>query len=281
MTTPNGAGSPPAGGRSYEQVYELATVTPPAQANPDLWNNAETARSRFNLNILSGFLSLGAGLGQLLSDLAKALFGIGGSYTGSNPELIEIQDGQLALNERFDLVTENAGHGAAYMTKNYWMGTNGGGALGGRGKEIPFRAYLGPHKNCELVIGADGSEDTGHWRLLAPGTWRADLHVTANSSSVRSELIIEVCAPDGTAWHRKLLAKPGSGSDEVSEVMATKFVVPASGYTVHARRTKVVNPVKHRLQGGTERSAFILTREDIDTTDHANEPTVPDGPDIG
>lgn len=219
--------------------------------------------------------ALAEGIGGLIGGLIDMVLG---RYDGDMPAFI---DGQLALNERFDLLTENAGHGAAYMTKNYFMGTSGGGGLGDRGKEIPFRAYLGPHKNCELVLGAAGSEDTGHWRLLAPGTWRADLHVTANSSSVRSELIIEVCAPDGTAWHRKVLAKPGTGSDEVSESMATKFVVPAEGYTVHARRTKVVNPVKHRIQGGTERSAFILTREDLDATDYANEPTVPDGSDIG
>lgn len=241
MTTPNGAGSPPAGGRSYEQVYELATVTPPAQANPDLWNNAELARSRFSLNILSGFLSLGAGLGQLLSDLARALFGIGGSYTGSNPELIEIQDGQLELLDRVDLLG-GSGYCATVMGSDYRLGP-------GRLRAMPFNRLIAPPQGAELVQvnrqhPGSGSTFRDEWciRLDRPGLWQANANFNHNGDAYSNSYAqLVVLRPDLTVYSVTSLpqadqkaggAAPAGGAP-VS--LFKMFVVPEEGYYVQVR----------------------------------------------
>lgn len=238
--------------------------------------NKDEAKRRMQSQVAPSFAAQRDGFWGRIQDLLDVL---GGGYAGTLPVFV---DGQIALNGRFELLRSISGYGTAYMTKNYWMGSDGGGVLGERGREIPFRGYLGPHKNCELVTGMDGSAETGHWRLLAPGTWRADILVTTgNSPTARAEHIIEVCAPDGTPWHRKVSYMPSSGGDDVTVSVATTFVVPDAGYTVHARRTKPFGLAKSRVLGGTELSAFTVNRWDLDATDHVNAPTVPDGGDIG
>ncbi|KAA0916469.1 hypothetical protein [Dietzia sp. ANT_WB102] len=231
-------------------------------------------------HIFTGIAGIGdafaAGLNGVINGLIDMVLG---RYEGSFPAFV---DGQIAINERFDLLQSISGYGTAYMTLNYWMGSGGGGGLDERGLEIPFRDYLGPHKNCELVLGPAGSNETGHWRLLAPGTWRAEVRVTGLTLETDARLILEVCTPDGTPYSRAIFAKGAfNGTQRRSLAVSHTFVVEDDGYTVHARWTKQASLAKQKLLGGTELSSFTLSRWDIDTTDYANAPEVPDGPEIG
>ncbi|MGX1598580.1 hypothetical protein ACWIDS_16140 [Dietzia maris] len=245
---------------------------------------ADPSRPKGILELIEDGIKGVGGIGDALAEGLNGIIGglidmVLGRYDGDMPAFV---DGQLALNERFELLQSISGYGTAYMTLNYWMGSNGGGALGERGREIPFRGYLGPHKNCELELGAEGATETGHWRLLAPGTWRSEVRVTGESLETDARLIIEVCAPDGSAYSRAIFSKGAmNGTQQRSLAVAHTFVTDAPGYTVHALWTKQPSLAKQRLLGGTELSAFTLSRWDIDTTDHANEPEVPDGPEIG
>ena len=154
MTSPGG--EVPPGGRGPEEVYELATIQNPSLANPDTYDLAEVARQVFSSNILSGFLSIGEAIGQALDDVANALFG--GLIQNDHPALDRIRDGQLALNERLDLVDLISGYAVAYMKANRYKD---------RGKWVPmeFDGQLGPVKNA--TVENDGI-------TLAKGTWVID-----------------------------------------------------------------------------------------------------------
>lgn len=207
MTTPNG--EIPHGGRSYEQMAELVHVQAPAQANPDMWSLAEDARLGFFGNILSGFLSIGAAIGQALEDVANALFG--GLIANDHPALDKIRDGQLALNERLEHMRDVSGYAVAFMGYNRYKD---------RAKWVlmEFDERLGPYKNA-LV------EDNGI--TLAEGTWVIDAQCTHDHHVDRltARIRIEVSRPDGTVYSVK---------DAYGEVLPNKWTTHQAHHTIVA-----------------------------------------------
>ena len=266
MTTPN-PGTPPPGGRGPEQMHELATVQPPVQANPDMWNLAEMARNGFFGNILSGFLSIGAAIGQALDDIANALFG--GLIANDHPALDRIRDGQLDLVARLDDVS---GYAVAYMTFNRYKDRNKWNRM-----EFDGETISNP-KNATYV-------DNGI--QLAEGTWFIDAQITHDQHVDRltSRIRIEVTRPDGTIFS----IKEGYG-----EVLPGKYQslsvrhsvsVPGPGYRVHVWTFYNVGTavgVYPRLlyRGGTALTHLMVDRINLDATEestqHETVPTVGD-----
>lgn len=262
MTTPNG--EIPKGGRGYEDVAGLANAQPPALANPDTFDLAEAARGGFFGNILSGFLSIGAAIGQALDDIANALFG--GLVQNDHPALDRIRDGQLALNEKIGLVELISGYGVAYMKANRYKDR-------GQWVLMEFDGQLGPVKNAEL-------RDNGI--ALAEGTWVLDAQCTHDHHVDRltSRIRIEVTKPDGTVYSVK---------DAYGEVLPNKWttrqvhhtiVAPESGYLVRVWTYYNVGSafgIYNRLlwRGGTALSHLSAHRLDNDTSNAVVEESVP------
>lgn len=260
MTTPNGGSVP--GGRGPGEMFELATVTPPAQANPDMWNAAEQARGFFSLNILSGFLSIGAAIGQALDDVANALFG--GLIASDHPALDKIRDGQLDLVARLDDVS---GYGVAYMTYNRYKDRN-------RWVRMEFDgAVITNPKNASYV---------DHGIQLAEGTWFIDAQITHDHHVDRltSRVRIVVSRPDGSVFSIK---------EAYGEVLTNKYTtlsvrhsvaVPGPGYRVHVWAFYNVGTavgVYNRLlyRGGTALTHLMVDRINLDATESTVDESVP------
>jgi len=244
-------------------MHELATVHPPAQANPDMWNLAELARGGFFGNILSGFLSIGAAIGQALDDIANALFG--GIIANDHPALDKIRDGQLDLVARLDDVS---GYAVAYMTFNRYKDRNKWNRM-----EFDGQIINNP-KNADYV-------DNGI--QLAEGTWFIDAQITHDQHVDRltSRIRIEVTRPDGTIFS----VKEGYG-----EVLPGKYTslsvrhsvsVPGPGYRVHVWTFYNVGTalgVYNRLlyRGGTALTHLMVDRINLDATEESTQaPSVP------
>ena len=269
MTTPNGAGSPPPGGRNYNQVYELATVQPPAQANPDLWNNAESARLRFNVNILSGFLSIGQAIGSALADIAAALFG---DYSGDNQALLVISDGMTALNDRVELLDDVPGYAGAFMLTNRRFGS------GSAFKKIPFDAKYGPEKKASL-------DTTNHVMVLEKGSWSAHFTISSMSGSaggVGHGVRALVRDKDGTEVITRFFDYQQSGGAAWSQHYSMPIIVPpdTAPWSVELAYRHSIGIGWWSLAGGTEKTLIWVERKNIDTDNSNIIINPPNGPDI-
>lgn len=261
MTSPGGG--VPEGGRSPEQVYELATINAPAMANPDTYNLAEQARQVFANSILSGFASIGHGIGQALEDIADALFP---DRNRESPALDEIRDGQLGMMA--DL-RDVSGYAVAYMTSNRYQNRNTWVRLRFDGQLI---------RNPKNAVYVDDGIE------LAEGTWfidaqlTHDLHVDHRTSRIR----IVVTRPDGSVFSRKEFHTQVEDHKWTSVAVRHTVTLREPGYRVHAYSYYDVGgwPIYNRLLyfGGTSLTHLIVDRINLDTTesavDESNLPTV-------
>lgn len=260
MSSPGGM--IPEGGRNAEEIAALATANPPAMANPDMFALAENARGGFFFNILSGFLSIGAGIGQALEDIANALFG--GLIQNDHPALDKIRDGQLDLVARLEDVS---GYAVAYplqnryKDRNKWLRANFDGPL------------ITNPKNAVYVDGGI---------QLAEGTWFIDAQVTHDQHADRlsSRIRIEVTRPDGTVFSIK---------EAYGEVLPNKYTtltarhsvsLPGPGYRVHVWTYYNVGTafgIYQRLlyRGGTALSHLMVDRINLDSTESTVDEEVP------
>lgn len=261
MTTPV-PGTPPPGGRGPGQMYELATVTPPAQANPDMWANAEAARAGFFGSVLSGFASIGMAIGQALADIAAAFLG---NYTGNNQALLVISDGMTELNGRLDLMENVSGYGGMIISKNYRF------AGGSTFKKIPFDREYGPPKNVVY-------DKVNNRIILAKGTWNVSLLVSMSNGNGNPVINarINVYKPDGSLYSRRWLK--WESQPEGSAFHQVPVIAPESGYYVEVDLTH--SALWWHVLGGTERTLLFVNRWDVATTNDAELTNPPDGGDI-
>lgn len=262
MTSPGG--EVPHGGRTTEQIYELATIKQPGMANPDMLDLAEMARGGFFGGILSGFISIGEGIGQAIEDIADALFG--GLAAEDHPALIKIRDGQLDLLREIGLMDDISGYACAYMKANRYK-DRAEWAL------MEFDGELGIPKNAIV-------QDNGI--TLAEGTWSISAQCTHGHHVDRltSRIRIEVSRPDGTVYSIK---------ESYGEVFPNKFttrpiehtvITPDPGYRVRVFTYYNVGTafgVYNRLlwQGGTHLTHLTAHRLNASTENAVVEEVVP------
>lgn len=216
----------------------------------------EEAKAYLNAPVADAF----APFEGFLPDLVKM---IAGNYQGDVPPFI---DGQLALNERFDLLSEVSGYCSTYQDKNWRV--SGGGA-----KRIPFGKQLGPHKNAHP--GDDGIY------LDAPGTWRIDATATVSggNGSGPCRFIISVRDPQGDIYSEQWLDARYM-SDSRTWAWNTTVVIPEPGYHVRVYWGWGSAIGWWYLLGGTHRSRLTVNRWDIDPADFVPDTDVPDGGDL-
>ena len=215
------------------------------------------AKKRMQAQVAPSFSSQRDGLWGHVGDLIDM---ITGNYGGSKPPFV---DGQLALNNRLDLLTDVSGYCSTYQDRNW--------RVGGGTRRIPFGRKLGPNKNAHP--GDDGIY------LDAPGTWRVDATVTTSSGSGSgsSRLIISVRNPDGSIYSEQW-CNIVQGPEVKTWAFNTTVVIEEPGY--HVRVYWGHGSLWWTLRGGTHLSRLSVNRWDIDTGDFAPDTDVPDGGDL-
>ncbi|MBP2211073.1 hypothetical protein JOJ87_001417 [Rhodococcus ruber] len=232
-----------------------------------------------------GAYVIGTRYGQdMTTQSAKAIMsnGILASYEGAQQELRavtdpiklvadQLQDGQLELNDRIDLLEAVNGYCALYMGMNWAV-------AGGHRVTLPFDNQLGPRK------GADPFQNG--ILLASKGLWRADALVSfypppanwfSGASSVSIQVYLSVVAVAGGVTfteHEYNMVVTSLGAETAA--FSHTFVVPADG--AYFVRVQVNHPKDSAsVYGGTVRSALSVNKWSNNTDNAVVAPTVPDG----
>lgn len=192
----------------------------------------------------------------LLAGIADAWRGV--ARPGFEAVSDAFRDGQLALNNRVDLLSPLVDYGSAYME------TMGGFLqFGNNYGPMVFNRQIGPMRNCELRDGGILLKDAGLWDVHAQLTFGGN---ALNVGSGRVDWSIRVYRPDGSrfseqrgrVWNTRL----------VTSLIISSVVVPAPGYLVkveidwiHGSRELPGGPANTRL-----RVQHISRRTDVGGT---------------
>lgn len=263
MTTP--PYEPPEGSYTPATISSMQGVT---QSSVGLGKTVDTRNllgllgDSFIGNILSGFISIGAAVGQAISDIANALFG--GIIASDHPALDKIRDGQLDLIARLDDVS---GYAVAYMTYNRYKDRNTWNRM-----EFDGKIIINP-KNASYV-------DNGI--QLAEGTWFIDAQITHDQHADRkgSRIRIDVTRPNGTIFSTK---------ESLTEVNPDKWTtlsvrhsvsLPGPGYRVHVWAWYDVGTIggayaRMLYRGGTALTHLMVDRINLDATASTVDEDVP------
>lgn len=219
----------------------------------------ETGNS-FLMNILSGFINIGAAIGQALDDIANALFG--GLIANDHPALDKIRDGQLDLIASLDDVS---GYAVAYMKENRYK-------TRGEWTRLEF--------NGRIITNPKNASYVDNGIQLAEGVWFIDAQVTHDQhvDPWKSAVRIEVTRPNGTVFSRKeFFAEVLQGEWQTIPVRHS-VALPGPGYRVHVwvnydTGGAVYNKLLYR--GGTALSHLMVDRINLDTSTSTVDESVP------
>lgn len=181
----------------------------------------------------------------------------------------EVEDEQLELLDRVDLLEGVHGYCNSFMSANWLVGQN-------QLLTLPFDTQLGPNVNAELF-------DDGI-RLGTKGLWRADTLVTFDSvsSNIRAEVYITVESVGGSSVYSEtrfdaVLTPSGSETAAFSKT----FVIPTDDAYVVKVRVKHYRNARTRVFGGTLRSALSVNKWSSNTDNNVEIPVAPDGGELG
>lgn len=211
-------------------------------------------------NILSGFLNIGAAIGQALNDVANALFG--GLIANDHPALDKIRDGQLDLIARMDDVS---GYAVAYMKENRY-----------KTKTTWHRLEF----NGQIIKNPKNATYVDNGIQLAAGTWFIDAQVTHDQhvDRWRSIVRIEVTRPDGSVFSRKESYAEVLEGDWQTISVRHSVTLPTAGYRVHVwveYNTGGIVYNKLLYRGGTALTHLMVDRINLDATTSTVDEDVP------
>ncbi|OZD23811.1 hypothetical protein CH253_08080 [Rhodococcus sp. 06-156-3C] len=182
----------------------------------------------------------------------------------------ELEDFQLDMNGRLDLLESVEGYCSTFLSKNWNVTGNN------VWRTLPFDSQLGPNK------GADPFEDG--IKMRERGLWRCDAHVTfyaapsgwggGNTPAAARLLVMNAETKETHTERRFDLVITPYGADTAS--FSNTFVIPEDD------KFMVVCQVVHRrashwLYGGTVRSALSVNKWDNGTANDVDLPVAPDG----
>ena len=268
MTTPGGQltpgdeTTPPVFGVP-EGAYVGDAGAPNAITDLNDLNEAE-AKRRMQAPVAPSFAAQRDGIWGIIGDFLAVLRG---EYSGSYPGFI---DGQLALNDRMDLLKDN---GYCSMTLGSQVRIPSG-----LNRAVPFNTRVGPMSHAApAVVTRQHPTDTqprveNVIRLDRPGLWQSNVAMVQSQSKWESFAEIVVLKPDLSPYTYTTLPSPNSATDGTAggddlpsrgtPINLTKmFVVPDAGYYVQVRYHCVTGGAFHpRLRGGARFAQFSVTQ---------------------
>lgn len=247
--------------------------------------NPEPGGSGGNIleHIFNGIAGIGDALAEGLNGIISGLIAmVLGNYDGDIPAFI---DGQIALNERMDLLKDN---GYCSLTLGSQVRIPSG-----RNRAVPFDTRVGPMNHAAPTVvtrqhPTDSQPRAEHViRLDRPGLWQAHVAMVQSQASWESFAEIVVLKPDLTPYtYTTLPTSIGSTSGTVGGddfpskgapiVVPKMFVVPEAGYYVQVRYHCVTGGALHpRLRGGARFAQFSVTQwsSDVAATGAPENPT--------
>lgn len=232
------------------------------QAHSGTIARMDSVGNSFLGNILSGFASIGAAVGQALNDIANALFG--GLIANDHPALDKIRDGQLDLIARMDDVS---GYAVAYMMENRFK---------------KRRIWNRMEFNGAIIRNPKNATYVDNGIQLAAGTWFIDAQITHDHHVNRrtSQIRIVVTRPDGSVFSIKESHNEVNPDKYTTLSVRHSVSVPTGGYRVHVWAYYMVgdtfgiyNQILYR--GGTALSHLMVDRINLDATESNVNEAVP------
>ena len=267
MTNP--LDGPPPANEPPEDSYSPATISSMQNVSQSSVGLGKTVDTRnllgllgdsFITNILSGFLNIGAAIGQALSDVANALFG--GLIASDHPALDKIRDGQLDLIARMDDVS---GYAVAYMKENRY-----------KTKTTWHRLEF----NGQIIKNPKNASYVDNGIQLAEGVWFIDAQIThdQHQNPWISALRVEVTRPNGSVFSvKECYAEVLQGEWQTLSVRHS-VALPGPGYRVHVwcyYDTDGIIYNKLLYRGGTALTHLMVDRINLDATASTVDENVP------
>lgn len=210
---------------------------------------------------LSGFKD------RIFGDVASA---ISGNYSGDSAELAQVSDGQLAINNRLDLIDPMLNYYSAFAPL-----TDRGHALFGTGP-IAFNQQIGPSRGVSLTKTFSSLE---YPTFDSAGLWEIDLHIVASWVNSLSPTDMQVRLSviqqkDGYAAYSEQVAIEKT-RECTTFVIRSSVVIPEPGYRVRVD-VRSASGTRGWL-GGPKWSRLTLRQMSTDSANFVgNEPSSPD-----
>lgn len=244
-------------------------MTTPGQAAPDgAWQYGD--RLGQDLSGMTESQIIEMMTGQTRGSANTAVGGWNGVVADVSTLADEVEDVQLELNERVDLLDGVRGYCNAYLGLNWTVGGNAD-------KQLPFDSQIGPPKGAELYNGVG-------IKMLEKGLWRADVHLSFQVQSgwftgaALASVYLSVrptANPTSVFTRRQYSLVIGRAGDETASFAHT-FVIPdddAYFVTVEINHKNT----RQTVFGGTVRSGLSVNKWDFRIDNPVVAPTVPDG----
>lgn len=254
----------------------------------------ESAHGSFFTNIIGGIgqalLAGVTGAANTIGGWVSDFFNVGRRAAYGDER---VDDGQLSLSERADLLSPLLNYGSAYCPANNLSDR----IMTGAGV-FPFTELLGYHHNVRI-------RDGGGLVLEEKGTWNIEGSVTCQGRNISKAgsviastavtIYVDVIKPDGSVWSRAIKKMPISGFGSTIGVATQNVTFPSSydfkftvqvpdpGYAikVEAVRAGAIGYDNNFGWSGTEQCTRLTAQcmsVDYDSSTASNAPTDPNIP---
>lgn len=285
MTTPDGY--TPEGAQTVSGIKELQNLNE-AAIKKQLQQPAVDLFGKFKNNQLNL-------LASVVNFFGSAMLG---SWNRVNPEAISIEDGQLKINERTDLLSGVNGYCCAYQSLNITTGKVQASGPWGFFKSwsadermLPYDRPVGPSKGAHVDDAGIVFDQEGLWTVYV--LCRRKKPSSTLSGNPISKVTAHVYDANGDPYANREFAVGTTNSDyritngdqrlsgsmyqdsDTSVTMVFPVVIPAPGY-------RVTVGVRDSQQdswwlGGTDYSTLAVLKHD-NRTENPGSATVPDEP---
>ncbi|AEV51992.1 hypothetical protein [Prescottella equi] len=202
-----------------------------------------------------GAYVVGSDYGQSYDEAnAMALMtgGVKGAFSGAQDQFKDqfkvFTDGQLALNQRTDLLSPLLDFGSAYMNTNQGFNQTG---------QCSFSNQIGPMQGCRLSGGRIILDDKGLWDIRCQ-LWFDFINILTGTI----EWQIRVLTPSGNVFSQTRAKL--NDSEAVSSTNICSVVVPAPGYQVQAWVSYIA--AFRGILGGPDRNRLTVQHISRDTS---------------
>ncbi|MGB3706750.1 MAG: hypothetical protein WA998_00505 [Gordonia sp. (in: high G+C Gram-positive bacteria)] len=192
----------------------------------------------------SGIGAIFNAIGSIISNVTSIIGSIGDLFDIANTQgakIDVIEDGQLGLNSRVDLLSPMEDYGATYAAGEGGVFVNGTGVKN-------FDRQTGPMVGCHLSGGRIVLEDQGLWEITA--------RMSFSWTALSGDLIwyVRILRPDGSIFSQQV--DRCTTKEETTRHITTTVVVPTPNYSVEVYVSTIVGG--REIFGGPTHNRLIV-----------------------